>query len=134
MRSPEPTQKEIDFVNLVLGGMSYTDAYRQVVGSKASRKAANVEGCRLAKAPAVVKLLSELRAKDAEKESDRRVATKQSKRELLFIAMTDEEVDWNRRLKAIEVDNAMTGENAPQEVHMVGLKEVMRKVREGSNR
>jgi hypothetical protein len=133
MISNTPTNNEIAFCNLVAAGSNYTDAYRQATGTKGNPKVVNVDATRFAKKPRVVKLLAALRERDAEKESEKRVASKQSKRELLFIAMTDEEVDWNRRLKAIEVDNAMTGENAPQEVHMVGLKEIMRKVREGSN-
>tara|TARA_R110002110_G_scaffold74463_2_gene196972 strand:- start:6207 stop:6656 length:450 start_codon:yes stop_codon:yes gene_type:complete len=58
--------------------------------------------------------------------------TRDSKRRMLYQICMDEDEPTSNKIKAIEVDNIMTGENSPQKVELFGLTELLQLVRSKS--
>lgn len=101
------TAKQEQFVQNILKGMRQADAYRSAYGTKRmSNNAIYREASLLMRNPKVVQRFAELSAK-ADKP---KIMTAQKRLEWLTERITDEEVDINAKLKAIDIMNKMQGE------------------------
>jgi len=123
------TAKQRAFAHAVVSGMGNSKAYRSVYNCPtASSITIAKEACALRQHPAVAAYIAELQAKH-----DRKLhLTRERKREILHEIAENDEVKPSERTKAIEVDNVMTGDNAPQQVQVFGLTELLALVRKGS--
>jgi len=113
------------FAENIADGMLHGEAYRQAYDSKAKNRVCAVKACLLLKRPAVQAHIKKLKSELA----DKRALDRLEKRLLLAKAARQKNLDWGKRIKAIEVDNVMTGDNAPQEVQVFGLAELLAMVR-----
>jgi len=121
------TLKQMDFCNHVLDGERLGPAYRLAFKTKGTDKSDNEAGSKLHARPEIGAYLEKLNLRTEEKRS----LTRATKRNLLTEFAEDEDTDVAKRIKAIEVDNLMTGDNKPQEVTFTGLEALLNKVREG---
>lgn len=127
-RKQTMTKRQIEFADLVLEGEHCnTECYRMVYDTKARAQVCAVKAYQLLQRPLVKAYIAE--AREAMKKT--KFLTRERKREIL-----DEIADTNNskaadRIKAIEVDNRMTGDDAPQKVEVFGLTDLMKLVRSG---
>jgi hypothetical protein len=123
------THKQRLFAQGIADGLDNSKAYRAAYNcATASSITIAKEACELRKHPAVAAYLADLQAKQ-----DRaRQLTRDRKREILNTIAENPKAKPNERTKAIEVDNVMTGDNAPQQVQVFGLSELLALVRKGS--
>lgn len=121
------THKQRAFAENILNGMGVSKAYREAYGSTMGAAAVHVEASRTLRAPHVAHFIETERAKmDAAA-----LLTRLEKRKHLATIARNAKGKAGDRIRAIEVDNAMTGDNAPQKVEVFGLDELLRLVRTG---
>jgi phage terminase small subunit len=117
--------KQLAFANHYLDGKTATEAHRLAYGGNPK------DTTRWREAHSVltnVKVQAYIEEKRKEL-SDRHQATREDKLKLLSGFMKAEDKPTTHRIKAIEVHNVMTGDNAPQEVNVFGLTELLTLVR-----
>lgn len=121
------TPKERVFADAILDGKGPSEAYRIAYDTKASGKVVSVNGAKVQKRPHVSKYIAEerLRARN------RRFLTREKKRGILAEIAEKKTAKNSDKIKAIEVDNRMTGDDAPQKVEVFGLADLMKLVRTG---
>lgn len=103
------TFKQQRFVDLLLLGKTGVDAYREAFSSKAKPQVLRVKAVEMKKRPQVQAYMAAEQAKTAELVG----LTRAEKRRLLRMAAMDSKAPWSERLKAIALDNLMTGDNKP---------------------
>jgi len=121
--------KEMAFCGHVLDGMKLMDAFKAATGSKGNQNTLKREGCALMAKPTVVAYCEKLNSQTEGKRSLNRA----KKRDLLAEFAENEDSDVKARIKAIEVDNLMTGDNKPQVVEVTGLSALLDRVRSGGD-
>ena len=101
------TAKQEQFVQNIIQGMSQSDAYRSAYNArKMSDNAVYREASLLMNNPKVTQRLSELSSR-----ADRRkIMSAQERLEWLTERITDDDLDINARLKALDIMNKMDGE------------------------
>lgn len=123
------TGKQRAFAECILNGMRPAQAYREAYKSNMTPAATSVEAQRTLRVPHVAHFIETERAKmDAAA-----LLTRVEKRKHLATIVRNGKGRAGDRIRAIEVDNAMTGDNAPQKVEVFGLAELMKLVRSGSS-
>lgn len=101
------TPKQEQFVQNIIKGMSQADAYRDAYDTKRmSDNAIYREASLLMSNPKVAQRITQLTS-GAEQE---KIMSAQRRLEWLSERITDEEVDINAKLKAIDIMNKMSGE------------------------
>ncbi len=113
------------FCHHVVDGANGTEAYILAYAAKGSQACSRVQACRLLKNPDVVAYIEKLKQAAENKKTLVRI----EKRIWLAKFVRDCKEDTGKRIKAIEVDNEMTGDNAPQKVEVFGLSELLGMVR-----
>ena len=103
------TPKQQRFVDLILLGTTNKEAYRQAFQSKANDNVLRVKAAELKRKP-VVKAYMEAEQK---KNADLVGLTRAEKRRMLRMIALDPKESASDRLKAIALDNLMTGDNKP---------------------
>jgi hypothetical protein len=120
------TAKQRAFANLIAEGKDGSAAYREAyVCPNSSPITLAREAHRTRELPHVAAYIAQLIAQQERK----RFLTRERKRELLADCAEDKKAKWSERTKALEVDNVMTGDNAPQQVQVFGLTELLAIVR-----
>ena len=128
-RTRQLTHKQRLFAENILSGMKPAPAYREAYKSKMTPAATSVEAQRTMRVPHVAHFIETERAKmDAAA-----LLTRMEKRRILAETARSKASRASDRIKAIEVDNVMTGDNAPQKVEVFGLAELMKLVRSGAS-
>lgn len=122
------TPKQRTFANALAEGVGPSEAYRQAYNTRARDSALSSKAAKAQRSP---QFQAYLRALVAQMEH-RRFLTRDRKREKLAKIVEDGAERTADRLKAIEVDNVMTGDNAPQKVEVFGLGELLAAVRKKS--
>jgi phage terminase small subunit len=123
------TPKQRAFAQNIADGMEQSAAFRAAYGCpNSSPRTIKVNASRMRANPKVAAFVAELQAKQ-----DRvRFLTRERKREKLAAIVEDEKAVKRDVIKAIEVDNVMTGDNAPQQVQVFGLGDLLNLVRKQS--
>lgn len=113
--------KQSKYVMARLSGLDHADSKKKARYSKYTQK---VE----IDTPEIVALIT----KYMELEMEEVLLTRDSKRRMLYNIAMDKDEPTANKIKAIEVDNIMTGDNSPQKVELFGLTELLQLVRSGS--
>lgn len=128
-RARNLTAKQRAFANLVVSGKEQGVAYREAYDCPlSSPTTVNKEASRTAALSHVAAYIAEL----ISKEEKSRFLSRERKRELLAEFAENKRAKPSERVKAIEVDNVMTGDNAPQQVNVFGLSDILNIVRKGN--
>jgi hypothetical protein len=125
------TAKQQAFAHFIADGLEQATAYRKAYDCpNSSPSTVKVEASRTAALPHVAEFIRTLKGQHDQK----KFLTRERKREILqeIAESKGESIRPNERVKAIEVDNIMTGDNAPQQVEVFGLTELLGIVRKGS--
>lgn len=101
---------EIFCKSYVANGDNATQAYYDAGYKPRSERSANTLGSKLLKNIDIQQRIAELKAEILEKSEKELVMSATDKRELLAKIMKDRTVAISDRLKAIDIDNKMTGE------------------------
>ena len=123
------TNKQRAFAHNILAGMTGAAAYRDAYKSTMSPRVLTVEAKRTVTLPHVAAFIERERAK----QDQAALMTRLEKRRILSDLARSKSTRPSERIKAIEVDNVMTGDNAPQKVEVFGLAELMKLVRSGGS-
>lgn len=124
----ELTAKQEKFCQGVAEGLTYADAFRRAYGQgKRATQTLYRDAYRVMESDKVAARIAELK----EEQQAARLATRIRKREVLNEILEDSDESAQSRIKAIEVDNLMTGDNKPQKVEVFGLSDLMKLVRSG---
>lgn len=121
------TPKQHAFCENVLAGMRPAQAYREGYKSGMSARCCTQEAQRLLRLAHVQHYLEVERAKMQEAS----LLTRIEKRAALGAIVRSKAAKNGDRIRAIEVDNLMTGDNAPTKHEVFGLAELMKLVRSG---
>jgi hypothetical protein len=121
------TPKQRAFSNEIANGCTSSESYRRAYNTTAKDKSLAARASHLKAVPKVAAYIASLIARSEKKKA----LARDRKRELLNEAAEDAGSDWGKRIKAIEVDNQMTGDNAPQQVNVFGLGDLLAIVRKG---
>lgn len=114
-----------DFVKRYLDGDKPTQAYMAAY-KESDPIAAYPKAARLMRNPTIRAEIKRLQ----DKVDEMWLLSREEKREILAKIMLDEEgYKPSDRLKAIELDNRMAGHDAPAEVHVTGINELIASVR-----
>ena len=128
------TDSQRMFCQLVVEGLSHTEAYLQAYDRCTSRNSARACAPRLLAKVSVSQEIERLRT---EMENWRGL-TRQEKRKILRKIANDETQPANERIKAIATDNKMMGHDAPDRVQVeVGsnqLADILNEIRSGESR
>lgn len=123
-RDLTPSQRA--FAHAIADGKDQSAAYREAYNCpNSSARTVKVNACRVRLVPRVAAYIAELQAKQDEK----RFLTREKKRQILADIALATTSKASERTKAIEVDNVMTGDNAPQQVQVFGLGDLLNLVR-----
>ena len=109
--------------------MPIGESYRKAYSAIGTDKTCAENGSHTKNKPAVKAYYDKMN----EKIENKRALSRAKKRDLLSEFATDEDTDVSKRIKAIEVDNLMSGDNKPTEVTVTGLGALLNKVREGTD-
>lgn len=122
------TAKERAFAQGILDGMTKADAYRQAypVSQKWPSQMVRNEAHDTSKRPAVEAFIKAERAKL----DDDALLGRIEKRQILASIARKKSARLGS-IEAIKVDNAMTGDSAPQKIEVFGLNELLALVRSG---
>lgn len=122
------TPKQTAFANEVAAGKDLSESYRLAYDcTKGSPMTVGTNASRTAALPHVAAYIATLKAQ----QEKRRFLTRERKRELLA-AFAEDAPKHSDRIKAIEVENRMVGDDAPQQVQVFGLSELLGLVRKKS--
>ena len=124
----EMTSKQRLFAQGILDGMSKTDAYKKAYDTSrwTSRQITN-EAHRASLHPLIMAYIKAERSRLDESA----LLTRIEKRQILAKTARSIRSKPMEKIKAVEVDNVMTGDNAPQKVEVFGLHELLKLVRSG---
>lgn len=122
------TPKQRAFVNDVAAGVGPSEAYRKAYNTKASPNIVAAKAAHLRDTPKVHNYLAALIAQ----QERTRFLTRDRKREKLAEVVEGKGEKTADRIKAIEVDNVMNGDNKPAEVNIFGLGDLLALVRKKS--
>lgn len=103
------TPKQLAFAEAILDGKTPSDAYRAAYDTSGTPATVKVSASRILAHPAIAEYV----AKGREKMAKARLLSRTKKREILFTIACNSKARAAERVKAIEVDNAMTGDNKP---------------------
>ena len=121
------TAKQRAFAQGILDGLTGSDAYRRAYAPKTVNKASIAQiACRLSSHPEIMAYIAQERAKLDEQG----LLSRLEKRKILA-KIARRAPHKQGSIEAIKVDNAMTGDNAPQKVEVFGLDDLLRLVRKG---
>lgn len=124
------TSKQLAFARGILDGKTGSDAYRAAYpDSKADNGVIARKAHVLSTHPEIMAYIAQERAKLAE----HGLLTRIEKRRILA-KIARRATHKQGSIEAIKVDNAMTGDNAPQRVEVFGLADLMKLVRGGSKK
>lgn len=119
------TSKQRAFANYIADGLNQSEAYRKAYGGRPNFTTTKREAHAVRHNPKVAAEIDRLTAKHDKKQH----LTREAKRRILREIVEDKNSKDSDRLKAIEIDNIMTGDNAPQQVNVFGLSELLAMVR-----
>jgi hypothetical protein len=117
--------KQRAFANLLADGVEPSEAYRQAYGDSRKDKGLSALAASAKASPTVQAYLSALVAK----QEKAKALSRERKRHHLAEFVESKTERTADRIKAIEVDNVMTGDNAPQQVEVFGLSDLLALVR-----
>ncbi len=122
------SERHRNFVKLFLEGASQREAFGSAFDEPdpmvCSRKA-----CTLMRNPFIREEIVRLQA-----EIDKKwLLSREEKRAILGKLVVDDETPLKERIKALEVDNAMAGHNAPSEVKINGVADLLAQIRSEAN-
>lgn len=124
------TPKQEAFSQAVADGMDNSSAYRHAYNVRTTNNNTIAKKAwKIAHTPVVFARVEALK----KEVSDGRLLQRVGKRVILCEIAEDKEQQAQNRIKAIEVDNRMTGDDAPQKVEVFGLTDLMRLVRGGES-
>lgn len=103
------TAKQIAFAEAILDGKPPSQAYASAYVPNRNPAVTKVRAQEVLKHPLVAAYI----AKGREKLAKAKLLTRTKKREILFSIASSKTAKAGERVKAIEVDNAMTGDNKP---------------------
>lgn len=121
----ELTSKQLNFAEAILNGTGPSEAYRGAYSTKASARVVSVQAQKVLNHPAVAAYI----AKGRQQSKARAQMSRDDK-----LAVLEDTIRGTKKLdpvqiKAVEVHNVMTGDNAPQEVNIFGLADLLTLVR-----
>lgn len=124
----EMTAKERLFAQGILDGLSKADAYRKAYDTSRwkERQVIN-EAYKTSNRPKVLAYIKSERSKLDESA----LLTRIEKRQILAKTARSIRSKPMEKIKAVEVDNVMTGDNSAQKVEVFGLHELLKLVRSG---
>jgi hypothetical protein len=122
------TAKQRAFANELAAGIGPSEAYRRAYNTQAKDNLVAAKAGHLKAKPKLQAYLAELIAAQERK----RFLTRERKRERLSQIVENAKEKTGDVIRAIEVDNVMTGDNAPQQVQVFGLSELLAMVRKKS--
>ena len=120
------------FCQLVVDGVSHTEAYLQAYDTCNKRKGASVSATRVLGYVSVQKEIERLR-KDME---NKKGLTRLKKRQILEDIATDTSLTANLRIQAIATDNRMMGHDEPDkmELKVTPWPDLLKKIRSSEDR
>lgn len=121
------TAKQENFAQAIVDGKGPSAAYRASYNWNGKKQVVAVRANELLHIPMVKERINALRARLDKS----RHASREEKRGILAEILRNEKLRAAERTKAIEVDNVMTGDNAPQQVNVFGLGDLLAMVRRG---
>lgn len=119
------TAKQLGFCNALLDGSTVIAAYTSNYNNKGKKDYLRQHATKVHHNPNVQAYLKAQREKLAAKSQVTRV----HKLAALSKMILDEKAPTLHRIKAIEVHNVMTGDNAPEQVNVFGLSDLLALVR-----
>lgn len=125
MKRSDLTPKQLAFANAILDGKGPSEAYKAAGYWQGSSKVVSVKAQGLLKTPAVADYIAVGRRKTA----NRAQMTRDDKLARLEERIRSGEILDRDGIKAVEVHNVMTGDNAPVEVNVFGLTDLLQLVR-----
>ena len=121
------------FCQLVVDGVSQTEAYKRAYPRCKSRNAAGAAATRMLRKDKVQEEITRLRTKM----DHQRCLTRLRKRQILHNIAEDESLPENHRIQAIATDNKMMGHDEPARVQVeVGVNSIgdlLRQIRSGED-
>lgn len=123
----EITHKQRKFAEAILTGAGPSDAYRAAGYANTSSHLVSIQAQKVIKHPLVAAYIAKKRQELAAKAD----VTRQDKLRVLGEMINATDKPDPVRIKAVEVHNVMTGDNAPQEVNIFGLADLLAVVRKG---
>lgn len=121
------TPKQLAFANAILEGTGPSDAYRKAGYATGSPAVVSVKAQEVLKHPDVAAYIAAGKAKTAAQAE----MTRNDKLRALEDTIRGTKRLDSAQIKALEVHNLMTGDNAPQEVNVFGLSDLLAVVRKG---
>lgn len=122
------TPKQRAFANELAGGVTASEAYRRAYATKATGVNLAARASHVRDNPKIAAYLAALIAQ----QEKARFLTRERKREKLAAIVDSKTERTADRIKAIEVDNVMNGDNRPTEVNIFGLSDLLAMVRKKS--
>lgn len=124
------TNKQEAFAQAIADGMDQSKAYHSAYAVKTNNRfTVTRKAHEIAHLGHVANRIAELKGQLA----DSKLLNRLRKREILCDVAEDVEQPAQNRIKAIEADNRMTGDDAPQKVEVFGLNDLMKLVRGGDD-
>ncbi len=124
----ELTPKQRAFADALLEGLASSKAYRRAYPAKGSPKLVSVKAAEVKRHPAVQAYMREQQSK-----LDRaKGLTRTRKRQFLYEVVMNPDSSTADKLRAIELDNRMTGDNIPEKVEAFGLSDLLTMMRQRS--
>jgi len=117
--------KQRAFANELAAVVDASEAYRRAYGDRRKDRKLSSLAARCKANPSVVAYVAALVAQQERKKA----LSRDRKREHLSEIVESKRERTADRIKAIEVDNVMTGDNAPQQVEVFGLSDLLALVR-----
>ena len=124
----ELTPKQRAFADALLEGLAPSEAYRRAYPAKGSPKVVSVKAAEVKRHPAVQFYMRKQQAKLDQKKG----MFRDEKRATLAAIARDPNATTAERIKAIVVDNQMSGHASPVRVEKFGLSELLTMVRQRS--
>lgn len=120
------TPKQIKFAHYVAEGLTGSEAYRRVYATGVSGRKTHWENAsRVKNNPAVKAYIASIIAEQRAQTT----LTRQDVLARLDAIIKDPDIKPTARVQAIKTRNEMTGDNAPQEVNIFGLSDLLELVR-----
>ncbi len=123
------SEKRRLFALHLASGLSQGDAYQKAFEATGSQATIRVAGCRLARDPRIAAEVARLQADLRASHDPATMLDRIEKRQKLAEIARDPKQPAVARLKAIELDNRMTGDDAPQKVEVFGVDNLLAMIR-----
>jgi molecular chaperone DnaK (HSP70) len=124
------TPKQLQFAHYVAEGLTASEAYRRVYSGRGNANTTKKEASEVRTNKAVAEYITQLR-KELKEASQ---MTREDVLATLDRLIKDPDVTPTARVAAIKARNEMTGDNAPQEVNVFGLADLLTLVRTKAKR